>query len=265
MTAGVVLWITDEVLGWDLFPDWIGRYAQLIVIVLSVLAASAVVTSLICSFAVMAESAARKAGMPEIAPSRRGRILVAGGIIAFFGALFVLHQVDVYREAYLRKDEQARALRRYRQRQSDLLARIPGTLSLFSAEATAYLAGGPPSAAGDEGAGRLLHAIRASTPHDPVASVLVRAQAPYKYCVISTPSGYGADAQKWLARNHLTSLPSRWEQDAIAALFAGRQVTVPQNRDGVFIDTRLPSAWGVLKQNGDVVGVLMLSANAGGP
>jgi hypothetical protein len=75
MTAGMVLWTTDEVLQWDLFPDWIGRYAQLIVIVLAILAVSAVVTSVICSLAVLAESAAQRSGLPDVAPSPRSRRL----------------------------------------------------------------------------------------------------------------------------------------------------------------------------------------------
>jgi hypothetical protein len=259
----VVLWITDEILGWDLFPDWIGRYAQLIVIVLSVLAASAVITSLICSFAVMAESAARKAGMPEIAPSRRARVFVAGGVLAFFGVLFVLHEIDVYRQAHLRKDEQAQALQRYRQAHQDLRARIPGTVSLFSAAATAYLAGSAPTTVGDADAGQLLRAIRASTPHNPSASVLLRAQSPYQYCVLRVPSGYQDSTQRRLAREYFTDLPSQWERDAIAALFEGRQVAVPRGRDGAFLDTNLPSAWGVLKQDGRVVGILLLRPDGG--
>jgi len=56
MIVGVVLWTTDEMLGWNLLPDWIDKYAQLLVIIFSILAAFAVVISVMCSFAVMAES-----------------------------------------------------------------------------------------------------------------------------------------------------------------------------------------------------------------
>lgn len=260
MTAGVVLWTTDEVLGWDLFPDWLGRYAQLIVIVLSILAVSAVVTSLICSFAVMADSAARRAGLPEIVPSRRNRVLALGGVPSFFLVLFALHQVDVYREGLLRQEHQARVHSRYQQAQRDLRARIRGTVALFSSDTATSLAGGQRPTVSDEEVARLLRAIQASTPHGPTATVMVRAQAPYRYCVIRL-GGYSNGPPRWLDRDYFTDLPSPWERDTIASLFGDRQVPVPNDRPGVFLDTTQPSAWAPLRQNGSVVGIVMLRAS----
>ena len=44
----------------------------------------------------------------------------------------------------------------------------------------------------------------------------------------------------------------------MAALFEGDTLTVPHGRSGAFIDTREPSAWGHLREEGAVVGILML-------
>ncbi len=33
MIVGVVLWTTDEVLNWNILPDWIDAYARVLVIV----------------------------------------------------------------------------------------------------------------------------------------------------------------------------------------------------------------------------------------
>lgn len=97
MIIGVVLWTTDEMLGWNLLPDWIDKYAELLVIILSILAAFSVVISVMCSFAVMAESAAEKAGITAPTPSRRTRLIIAIGILVAFGSMLGLHQVDQYR------------------------------------------------------------------------------------------------------------------------------------------------------------------------
>jgi hypothetical protein len=261
MIVGVVLWTTDEVLGWNILPDWIDKYAQLLVMILSILAAFAVVISIMCSFAVLAESAAEKSGIADPARSRRARGLIACGILLAFGIMFALHKVDQYRAGRRQEAERRRDRARYDEVQAGLRGRMPDVVALFSAEVKGFLAEDP-SPKGDEVVARLLNAIQVSTPFDPSVSVLVTAETPYTHCVITALPEWDRQAQpvagRHLRRQYLTGFPSGWEQEAVRAGFEGKAMDVPRDRSGVFVNTHLPSSWGTLAEDGRVIGIVML-------
>jgi hypothetical protein len=261
MIVGVVLWTTDEVLDWNILPDWIDKYAQLLVIILSILAAFAVVISVMCSFAVIAESAAGNAGIADPARSRSASVLIILGILLAFGIMFGLHKVDQYRSAKRTEAEQQRMRARYDEIRSELHNRIPAILALFSAEAKQSLTEDPPSN-GDEAVARLLDAIHLSTPFDPAISVLVTAEAPYTHCVITAMPERQRQTQTgdWnhLRRQYLTGFPSDWEQIAVRDGFEGKVLDVPREWSGVFVNTHLPSSWGTLTNDGRAIGIVML-------
>jgi heme/copper-type cytochrome/quinol oxidase subunit 2 len=261
MIVGVVLWTTDEVLGWNLLPDWIDKYAQLLVIILSILAAFSVVISIMCSFAVMAESAAEKVGITAPKPSRRARVLIVLGIMVVLGIMFGLHKVDQYRENRRAEAERQKMSAKYEEIQTSLHDRIPSILGLFSAEARQTLAG-EPSQEADEALARLLTAIQRSTRFSPSVSVMIAADSPYTNCIITALPERERQANtkdwKYLRREYLTGFPTDWETDAVQGGFEGREMDVPRNKSGVFIDTRLPSSWGTLSRGGQVVGIVML-------
>jgi len=250
MIFSVVLWTTDEVLGWNLLPDWIDKYEELLVIILSILAVLSVVISIMCSAAVTAESAAERAGIPAPAPSRRARLFIALGVVMSLGIMFCLHKVDQYR-----------AGKKAQEIQAQLQNRVPEVLALFTPE-TKQMLTGQPSQEGDEAVARLLHAIRDSTPFEPSVSVMVAASPPYTHCVIKAlpQRRYQSPTDDWeyLRRRYLTGFPSDWERDALQAGFEGNEIQVPRRRDGVFINTYKPSGWGTLDDGDRVIGVVML-------
>jgi hypothetical protein len=274
MIVGVVLWTTDEVLNWNILPDWIDKYAQLIVIVLSILAGFAVVISVMCSFAVLAESAAEKAGIASPMASPQRRRWVIGAILAALVLMFGLHKVDQYRARQREKAEEAERRARFAEVQQELERQVPGIIALFSPELRAQLAafarsGGDGAigrllnAEGDAAVARLLNAIQLSTPFRPEVRVLVGSAEPYKYCVLSAlPEAESEKTAKFLKRQFLTALPTKWERDAIEAMFTNRPATVPKNTEGTVIDTRKPSAWGSVTNNTNVVAVVMLQSHA---
>ena len=51
------------------------------------------------------------------------------------------------------------------------------------------------------------------------------------------------------------------ERDTVAAIFEGVDLDVPHGRSGAFIDTRMPCAWGMIRHEGNVVGIVMLRNN----
>jgi hypothetical protein len=259
--VGVVLWSTDELLGWNILPDWIDKYAQLLVIILSILAAFAVVISIMCSFAVMAEAAAAQSGVAAPTRSRGARVLVALGILLAFGIMYGLHKVDQYRARQRAEAEQQRVDARYAEVRAELSSRMPNILALFSPDLVDHLTQAP-TPGGDEALARLLDAIEASTPFAPTVSVLVNAAAPYTHCIINTLPEHERQFQpgerRYLRRQFLTGFPSGWEHEAVKAGLEGRAMEVPRDMSGVFIDTHAPSNWGTLTRDGQAVGVLML-------
>jgi len=65
----------------------------------------------------------------------------------------------------------------------------------------------------------------------------------------------------YLDRTPLIDLPSIWERDTVAAIFEGVDLDVPHGRSGAFIDTRRPCAWGMIRHEGNVTGIVMLRSN----
>jgi hypothetical protein len=260
MAIGVILWTTDEVLNWNILPDWIDKYAQLLVIILSTLAGLAGVMSVVCSLAVLAESAAQRAGLPEPKTPRKVKWLLLSGVAAFVGLVVVFQAIDHYREGKRKIVAAADQLARYTKIRSELQEPMDHFLGLFSGtmkEAILRMD------AGDEAEiAKLLTAIRSSTPHQPRVSLLVRSTSPYQYCAMEATEATASFTEgakvKPLARQFYVDLPERWERDTIRAMFEGARLDVPPDRPGVFINTRSPSAWGLIEQDGRVIGILML-------
>ncbi|MDA0577047.1 MAG: hypothetical protein O3B24_02995 [Verrucomicrobia bacterium] len=260
MTVGVVLWTADEVLGWNVLPDWIDAAAQALVIILSILAAFAVVISIMCSFAVMAEAAADRAGLAAPRASTRTRALLVLGILGAVAIMAGLNKLSEHREAKRIQASRDKDRHAYFRNQGLLRDRLPGVLERFNDALTAALdERGTP--AGDEAVAGLLNAARASTPLAPGVSVLVHASAPYSYCVLTAhphPQREADGRVDFLKREYLIDLPSVWERDTVAALFDGATLTVPHGRGGAFIDTKNPCAWGFVRRDGTVIAIVML-------
>ncbi|MGI8602906.1 MAG: hypothetical protein ACR2OZ_07880 [Verrucomicrobiales bacterium] len=177
--------------------------------------------------------------------------------------MFGLHKIDQHRTAKSRQAAEKRELARYGEAQKELETRMPHIAGLFSPGIRQHLLGNG-SAEGDEVVARLLQAIHLSIPFSPEVSVMVNAQAPYKFCVITASSEEGQNsppvAPKPLKRRFLTDLPTQWERETVEAVFRGQQLTVPSESQGVFIDNRKPGAWGMVKHENNVVAVVMVRA-----
>lgn len=249
--VGVVIWTTDEMLGWNLLPLWMDEYARLMVIIMALLAGFSVVISAMCSLAVMADAAAERAGLRAPAPLGRAKIGVAVGLASMLGVMFLLHQYDRYRAHH-----RAAAMR------AQLAERVPGIVDLFSAEVAGAL-GCDASHPSDEAVAQLLRAIETSTPFRPQVSLLLPANAPYTYCILTalpSPSRrFQTDDWTYVSREFLTGFPSDREAEVVRSAFAGQTGRrAPDGLRGVFVDTTTPSEWGPIRWQGKVVGLLML-------
>ena len=260
---GTVVWVIDEELGWDILPDWIEAGAVAGVIVAGTLTLFSLVASLMCSVAVIAESAAARAeggGAPEGKPlPRRLKAALGGLLLLVAGGLYGFHRVDVIRATRAVASRRAEHSRRYHETRATLAGRMPSIVASFTPDMRAQMARRiEPAAEAD--LSRMLAAVRDSSPGNPEVSLLVRAEAPYQYQVIratgavKTPSGDYA----YLERRHLIDLPTVWERDTVAALINGAELDVPHGRSGAFIDTRKPCVWGAIRHGDVVVGLVLL-------
>ena len=260
---GTVVWVIDEVLGWDILPDWIEAGAVAGVIVAGTLTLFSLVASLMCSVAVIAGSAAARSeggGAPVEKPlPRRLKAALWGLCLLAAASLYGFHRVDAIRAERAVAAQRAEHARRYQETRATLTARMPAIVDSFTRDMREQMSRQIEQAA-EADLSRMLTAVRDSSPGNPEVSLLVRAEAPYQYQVIratgaeKTPSGDYA----YLERRRLIDLPTVWERDTVAALLDGATLDVPHGRSGAFIDTRKPCVWGAIRHGDEVVGLVLL-------
>lgn len=260
---GTVIWVIDEVLEWDILPDWIESGAVAGVIVAGTLTLFSLIASLMCSVAVIAESAAARSergGAPESKPlPRRLKAALWGLLLLATVGLYGFHRVDVIRATRAEAARRAEHARRYHETRATLTGRMPAIVASFTPDMREQMARQIEPAAEAE-LSRMLAAVRDSSPGNPDVSLLIRTDAPYQYQIIRAtgavkmPSGDYA----YLERRHLIDLPTVWERDTVAALFEGAVLDVPHGRSGAFIDTRNPCVWGAIRHGDEVVGLVVL-------
>ena len=261
--VGTVVWVIDEVLVWDILPDWLEAGAVAGVTVAGTLTLFALIASFMCSAAVIAESVAARAaggGTQEAKPlSRLFKMMILGLLLLTAIGLYGFHRVDVIRAERATAAHRAEHARRYYEIRATLAARVPAIVASFTPDMCAQMAKRIEPAA-EAAIARMLAAVRDSSPGNPDVSLLIRADAPYQYQIIratgavKTPSGDFT----YLERRHLIDLPTAWERDTVAALFEGAVLDVPHGRSGAFIDTRKPCVWGAIRHGDEVVGLVVL-------
>ena len=97
---GIVLWVTDEFLGWDILPDVWSLLVRALLVGGSIIAFVLLIMNVMLSLALLAEANASRAQLPDyqISPrfKRRVRKGVVAGVLAIallIGGLQVVNQV----------------------------------------------------------------------------------------------------------------------------------------------------------------------------
>jgi hypothetical protein len=260
--CGVLLWTVDEVLEWNLLPDWIDKYAQVLVMVLAILAGFSVVISLMCSFAMIAEAAAEKAGLKAPPPSGKARRIIIGSMLAALLVMFGLSQLNDFRAARAERQEKLKRKAQSIEGTKKLAGRIDEAISLFTPKYFSYLKDASSSEASTE-LEQLMRAIRRSFPLEPEVHLLVQANSPYKFYLLSDTQEGEVDynynpPRRVFKRQFLTTFPKEWELRAVERLFAGETVTLPADTKGLFLNTDGATAWGVIREQNQVLGILLL-------
>jgi hypothetical protein len=261
--AGVVLWVTDEFLGWNVLPDWVDKYAQLIVVLFGMAAGLAMGASLLCSVALLAEAAAERAGIRDYrTPPRVGRTL--GILVVIFAAgLFAFYRIDLYRKEVGLREARKMEAAQYEERMGQFRTMLPRMIELFPASLVEAMTAGNLSEQDPELI-TFLSAIQSSMAHHPQVLVLTRARAPYRYCRYTLKTRANDAAGDALGRYYLekqfyTGFPSETESQAVSQLFAeGTAPPLEERLEGEVLNNVRPGAWGPLLGKGEVAGLLVI-------
>ena len=259
---GIVLWVIDEFLQWDILPEAISLLLRALLVAGGIIGFVIVVMNVLLSLALLAESSASRAQLPDYAVSaqlkrrvNRSILAVIVAIALIIGGLQIINQV----RARVARQE---SLERFNQAQVELNQTAPEILSLFTPPILEGLENNTLTEQGQLGNTiKLFQAIQTSFPQSPYTTLLTRAdQAPYKYAVI-TPNNIRANNNKLtLIPEFYTAFPESQEAEAVEQLFAGELPNLSNPLEGQFLDNTVPSTWGVLRRNNQVIAVVSIQA-----
>ena len=258
---GTVLWIVDEFLQWDILPDAISMLLRALLVAGSIVAFIVIIMHLLLSLALIAESTASRAQLPDYIVSQRFSRRANRSIIAIIVAIALiiggLQITDRIRARVARQE----TLEQFNQAQLELNRTAPQILDLFTPPILEGLENNTLAEQGQLGnTSKLFQAIQSSFPQSPRTTLLVKAdQVPYKYSLIKPESIKTANSNKLTLTPELyTTFPQAAETEAVEQLFAGQLPTISEPLQGKFLNNTLPSTWGVLKRNNQVIAIVSL-------
>jgi len=259
---GIVLWVIDEFLQWDILPDAISILVQAMLVAGGIIAFVLMIMNVLLSLTLIAESNASQANLPDYGVSVRLRRRVRQSIIVVIAAIALLIgglQITNHLRAKVATRE---AEAQFIQTQADMDQSMEQVLGLFTPPLLDGLESNTLAAKGQLGnTAKLFDAIATSFPHAPAVTLLVPAtQAPYKYARINRASiKQNTNGKINLLPDLYTAFPEQRETDAIEQLFTETLPTVIAPLNGQVLNNTVPSSWGILKQNSSVIAIVYLA------
>lgn len=259
---GIVLWVIDEILKWDILPDAWSLLVRALLLAGGIIAFVLVVMNVILSLALLAEANASRALLPNYHISARlkrriGKIMLVAvlAIALLFGGLEVITQVRTQSSIQTAQAE-------FNQTQNTMDRSVKQVLGLFTQQLLEAIDTNTLAEKGELGNLRkLLNSIQASFPDQPSTTVVIRAtQAPYKYASINANSIKSNKQGLFLSPQLYTGFPTKQETQIIKQLFSGKLVAPKDPLKGSVIKNTIPSSWGVLKRNNRAIAVVYLEA-----
>jgi hypothetical protein len=258
---GVVLWVIDEIVGWDILPDAWSLLVRALLVAGGIVAFVLVVMNVVLSLSLLAEASASRAQLPDFQVSRRWRrrfrLGLLTGLAAVLLAIAGLQVTDQVRANAAARAAQAE----FNQVQAELDSALPEALALFTAPLQDAIA---QDTLTDQSRlrdiRRLFSSIQTSLPHSPFTKLLVKAASPYDYKSVDIAAITVDGSRLFLSPEYYASFPTATESEAIAALFSGQLPQLDQPLSGRFLSNTVPSTWGVLQQNDQVIALVYLEA-----
>lgn len=258
---GLTFSIIDELLDWDILPDLIEKYAQLIIISFGVFSTLFIVSSLVCGLTAIAELLADKRDQSsEPMLSRRKSLVVGIIIIGFISALLIFQEIDTYRKQAIFVRDAENFAQRLTANAQQLEKALMEVLPIFP-QALLHKIRNQTILADTEALKDFLVAMSLTIPENPEVKLLMRAEAPYHYRVISVIKKY--DYTHEIDQYQLHEQPyilfsKDLENQTITNLFKEKRQPLTQPLKGDCIDNTEPSSWGVLKLEEQIVAILVL-------
>ena len=261
---GTVLWVVDEFLQWDILPPVWSLLVRAGLVAGGIVAFVMVVMNLLLSLALLAEANASRVGLPDYVVSsqlkrrvRRSIVVVLVAIALVIGGLQITNQIRARAAA-----EAAEV--RFAETQQQMDRSVEQVLPLFTAPILEGLSNNTLAEKGEIGnLAKLLESVQTSFPHAPKMVIVTRAdQAPFKYASIDRGSITASNQGRLTLSPRLyAAFPSEKETQIVEQLFGGQISEITGPVEGQVINTRIPSSWGILQQNGSVVAIVYLAQN----
>jgi len=259
---GSILWLIDEVLNWNILPDFIDKYVQVIIAVFGVMGALSILTMLISLLAIVGERIAQKAGYSEVSISEKFKKRVIYGLGIFLLLNVVFFSIDKVRSAHLEKEwkleqakekakEEAQAAYNYQFASHAIDSALDEHLRELEPILAEYI---PNREARNEPLIQLLHSLRRSTPGYPQIEILTCSEAPYKYEVFSV---VGVQNDTLLSSRKLLSFPSSDENQMVEEVLEVGYSNVKLTGTKVFFRGQQAHGWRTIQNQGKVIAVLM--------
>lgn len=261
---GVVLWVIDEFLRWDILPEAWSLVVRAFLVAGGIIAFVLLIMNVLLSLALLAESNASRADLPNYGVSQQIKRRVQRSIVVAMVAMALLigglQITNHFRVQAVQKEAQAEFI----QAQADLDTTVDQVLDLFSPELLAAIETNTLAEKGELGnLSKILSTIPSSFAHMPSTTLIVPAsQKPFKYARIGRDNITTDNAGKLSVAPQLyATLPSQQETQAVEQLFSDKLPAVTEPLMGQIINNTLPSSWGVLKREGKVIALVYLQSD----
>ncbi len=261
---GVVLWVIDEFLMWDILPEAWSLVVRALLVAGGIIAFVLLMMNVLLSLALLAEASASRENLPNYGVSaqlkRRVRTSIIVALVAIALLVAGLQITNGLRVQAVKKEAQSE----FTQAQTDLNTTVDQVIDLFSPELIAAIEANTLAEKGELwNLSKIFSTIPSSYAHRPSAALIVQAyQKPFKYAYIGSGNITTNKAgQPTLAPQLYATLPSQQENQAVEQLFSGKLPTVSEPLAGQIINNTVPSSWGVLKRNGKVVALVYVQSD----
>jgi len=260
--VGLIFTIADEVLDWDILPDLIEKYAQLIVVSFGIFSSLFIISSIVCSLTTIAELTSYKINgqQADSTLSRRKKMILGIIITTVIIAFFVFQEIDVYRKQEIFARDAEKFAQRLDRNTKQLEEALTEVLLSFPEALLQKISDQTVLEKTDE-LKDFLVAVSLSIPDHPQVALLTCADDPYNYFVISVIKKYDYQNevnQYQLHKQPYISFSKDSENQVVKNLFKESLQPLTKPLKGDFIDNTEPSSWGVLKSGEQVVAILLL-------
>lgn len=255
---GLILWSIDEVLHWNILPQFIQVYAELLIIVVSILVGLTMFTSLICLVAVIGEWAGQRAGYESLSITRRFKKRMVIFIVGSLAMVVLFYGINNIRQVRLKQlsDERTRqheleVKERYTKAclaiDSGLIIQVERTEHLLVELLT------DSSARHKQELVELIQSLSMSLPFQPKIELLRHGRSPYRYEILTATQHNDST----LNVNRLLSMPSHEEEDFVRELMLYGETQKQLPEGPLFFKGDRPHGWCLISQGGKRVGIIM--------